>query len=298
MSRLRHVTVTQTRRAGLGRRHAMLADNLRRLRIAKGLKASVVARMCGWDNAQQSRIERAQKVPTDNVIVKLLAALDVPPGETERIRADWQSLRVEVLRAVDRFREGAAAVQQEHRDAEADAVRIREFFPVLIPGLFQTPGYARAIFRILYGFLDVEKDIEAAVRKRMDRQKVLGTGKPIEIVMSESVLYATPKGLSRQDMRAQVERVLEISERHPHVHIGVIPIHTEFDLLAMNGYTLRETSTATGQVVVEALSTTLKIDHPEDVSLYDRHFDRLLDGAACGRQARSLLDAAIAHYRG
>lgn len=104
---------------------------------------------------------------------------------------------------------------------EQEAVALRWYEPMVIPGLLQTEEYARAIL-VGAGRFSAE-DVEAQVLVRMERQAVL-TRKPpprFVAVLDENVLRR-PVGTG-QVMHEQLVRLTELAEL-PHIHIHVVPI--------------------------------------------------------------------------
>ncbi len=59
----------------------MLAWNLRRIRVGKGLSQEKLAYDAGVDRAYVGGIEREQENPTVNVLDRLAKTLEVPIGE-------------------------------------------------------------------------------------------------------------------------------------------------------------------------------------------------------------------------
>ena len=104
-------------------------------------------------------------------------------------------------------------------EKEAQAKRLRDFEPLVVPGLLQTEDYARAI---LSTRLDSTPDeIEQAVSGRMERQKILERDQPPELsVILDEVALRRPVG-GRDVMRAQLAR---LTMRRPTVAIQVIPL--------------------------------------------------------------------------
>lgn len=99
---------------------------------------------------------------------------------------------------------------------------LRLWSPVLVPGLLQTPGYARALF-LAAGF-----DEEAAqehVSVRLGRQAILERPHPshVVVVLDESVLHRLIG--SPQVMADQLTHIAEVSER-PDISVQVIPSDT------------------------------------------------------------------------
>ncbi len=77
----------------------------------------------------------------------------------------------------------------EAAEAEAVAVSIRQYAPLLIPGLLQTRGYAHAVFRA-YQPTATEGDIEGLVADRLERARLLDdpTTPLLWTVLDEAVL--------------------------------------------------------------------------------------------------------------
>ncbi|WP_322768137.1 DUF5753 domain-containing protein, partial [Frankia sp. Cr1] len=73
--------------------------------------------------------------------------------------------------------------------AESSAVSVEKFETQIVPGLLQTPEYARAVFRAANTSLD-DDEIDRRVTVRMERQKRLTGNEPLTlwVVLDESVL--------------------------------------------------------------------------------------------------------------
>jgi transcriptional regulator with XRE-family HTH domain len=104
-------------------------------------------------------------------------------------------------------------------DKEAEAKRLRNFEPLVIPGLLQTEAYARAI---LSTRLDsTPEEIEQAVTARMERQRILERDQPPElsVILDEAALRRPVGG--PEVMRGQLAH---LTMRRPTVAIQVIPL--------------------------------------------------------------------------
>ena len=73
---------------------------------------------------------------------------------------------------------------------EREAVSLRWWEPMLIPGLLQTERYARALFEAWQPGCSQE-DLEALVAGRLDRQRILDRDMPpdLRVVLDEQVLH-------------------------------------------------------------------------------------------------------------
>lgn len=101
-------------------------------------------------------------------------------------------------------------------DYEALATVIRLNAVAHIPGLLQTPEYARAVF-VLAGLADVE----GQVAQRMERQAVLTRAEPpyVSILLSEIALHLIPADLRE----GQIGRLLEVADL-PNVTLRMVPM--------------------------------------------------------------------------
>src|SRR5262249_21961704 len=87
------------------------------------------------------------------------------------------------------FRAGQRAHQELRSEIEAETTFTRNFEKVFVPGLLQTPEYARS--RLGEGLADIgaSDDLDDAVAARMHRQRVLyQSGCTFHFVMTEAAL--------------------------------------------------------------------------------------------------------------
>ena len=98
---------------------------------------------------------------------------------------------------------------------------IRTFEPQLVPGLLQTPAYARAIIRA--GLLDAtEDDVELRVRVRTSRQaRLSGPGALTLLAIVDEAVLHRPNG-GPHVMAEQLRHLLAVAEK-PNVRVQVIP---------------------------------------------------------------------------
>src|SRR5262249_49177042 len=103
---------------------------------------------------------------------------------------------------------------------EAEATSLRTFQLVLVPGLLQTPEYARAVLSTRVGA--TADDVDQAVTARLERQAILDRDDPplLWVLIDEGALRRPVSG--RDVMQAQVEHLVEMAGR-PNVIIQVIP---------------------------------------------------------------------------
>ncbi|MFV2086753.1 helix-turn-helix domain-containing protein [Micromonospora sp. LOL_021] len=169
-------------------RRQRLGGELRRLRRVAAMTLEQVCDQLGWASTSKlSRLELGQSRPDLADILDLLDVYNVVPTEREKLviiardaaatRGRWKAL-------------GSMGQRQRgYTELEASAATIFQYQQLLVPGLLQTPEYARLRVRSgrdVYGDLDVNADTLA----RTARQEVLRREHPphYEAVIDESAL--------------------------------------------------------------------------------------------------------------
>ncbi|TDQ53112.1 hypothetical protein EV190_105234 [Actinorugispora endophytica] len=105
---------------------------------------------------------------------------------------------------------------------EAEASTISTYQTMVVPGLLQTPEYAAAVDRALH--LNNASATERAVAARMERQEILDRedAPKLWVVIDESALMRPAGG--KAVMRAQIEKLIRLSEEANTVRIQVLPL--------------------------------------------------------------------------
>lgn len=100
---------------------------------------------------------------------------------------------------------------------------IRTYEVQFVPGLLQTPGYARAVIRLGYGHAPPQ-EIERRLALRARRQEILRRTRPPTLwaVIDEAALRRPIGGTAV--MRAQLQHLIESCENR-NVTIQVVPFH-------------------------------------------------------------------------
>lgn len=111
------------------------------------------------------------------------------------------------------------------RDVEQEALALRNFQPLVIPGLLQTEAYARAVFTD--AGLVPRADADSHVKGRLERQLILARPHPptLTAVVDEGVLHRVVGG--RVVMRQQLLHLVNVAAEYPHVRIHVVPSTAE-----------------------------------------------------------------------
>jgi transcriptional regulator with XRE-family HTH domain len=260
-----------------------LGDRLRQYRMTAGLSGSELARRLGWQNSKVSRIELARQGVTDADITAWCGPCQISDDEAAALHDELRAIRMEEARLSGALRAGHAAVQHEVEDREAHATRIRVFDHAVVPGLAQTPEYARQLFIRLAELRDTPRDADAAVAVRMRRQQVLyDPNRQVEMLVTEAALRYPP--CTKEAMAGQIDRLLGLASLST-VWFGIIPLDTPLTVLPLHGFWIFDDSLAT----VEILNTEMATTDPEDVALYQKVFDELKAASVTQERARQVL---------
>lgn len=193
-----------------------LARILRERREAAGLDSTKVSRSLGWNPSKLSYIESGQFRLIDELDVLRLI-------EHYGADNDEQACMREIAKR-SRFRgwwyEYRDVFEGPLPDLEWGAGIIRAYEITLIPGLLQTPSYARTVFEA--GRVLAKHEVQRRVDARMRRQEILRREDPPElwVVLDETAVRKTVG--SPEIMHEQIEQLIEIAE-WPNVNIQILP---------------------------------------------------------------------------
>ncbi|MEV6341858.1 helix-turn-helix transcriptional regulator [Actinoplanes sp. NPDC051851] len=164
---------------------------------------------------------------------------------------------------------------QSYLGLEAAASLIRTYEIQFVPGLLQTPEYARAVIMLGHAGASAE-EINRRVDLRRQRQQVLtrAGGPQLWAVIDEAVLRRPIGGVDV--MRAQIEALIEASKQ-PNVRLQIIPFQAGGHAAAGGPFAiLRFPEPELPDVVyVEQLTSAIYLDKREDVDQYAMAMERV-----------------------
>lgn len=174
---------------------------MRRLREAAQLSQTAVARRLGCTQTQISRLESASRTPSKSDAERL----DRLYGTANGISFTGMQERI-----VAQHR-GPLWFQNWAEEVEPNALVIRSWDPLLVPGLLQTEAYARQIFSQEPQI--TSEEVEKRVQTRIHRQEVLDRDNPLtlSILIDAGVLRRKVGGA--KVMNEQLGHLLEITQR-------------------------------------------------------------------------------------
>lgn len=178
----------------------------------------------------------------------------------------------------------------EYTKYEAKALVIRFYRLSLMPGLLQTPEYARAVITASR----MVQDVEAAVEARVKRREVLAGREPplVWILLDESLLYRPIGG--KKVMREQLSFLLDTIDT-PQVTIRVVPQSAGFHL-GLDGSFNTLTMEAGDVAFVEAPGGGRLIQGNPEIREFGLRWDRIGASALPWDASRDLIAQAMERF--
>ncbi|MGW0613928.1 helix-turn-helix domain-containing protein [Streptomyces sp. NPDC002788] len=258
-------------------RRRKLGAELRALRTSARLTSGEAARLVGWHQSKVSRIETGTSgvKPAD---VRLL--LDVYGVADSQLR----ELLLVLAGAEDgggqhhwwhAYRGVLPPTYRDFISLESQATAMRTLETTVVPGLLQTPEYARAVTQAAVENLPEDR-IDTLVEVRLARQDVLRADPPLELsaVLDEAVLRREVGGPGV--MARQLERLVEAA-RLPQVRLQVLPFAAGAHIGVTGPFVIFSfpSTSDLDVVVLDHLTSSLYLERKEDLQAYTEAFNAL-----------------------
>ncbi|NUQ99638.1 MAG: helix-turn-helix transcriptional regulator [Streptomyces sp.] len=221
---------------------------------------------------------------------------------TRRMQPEYARMLDEVLGTGGFFLRncGAAAKSkyeehfEEAAEAEAQATAIRQYAPLLIPGLLQTPAYARVVNRA-YDPTVPEETVEEWTEGRMTRARLLDhPTKPLFwAVLDEAVLRREAGG--RAMMAEALSHIAGLARRN-RVIVQVLPFSAGAHAAMQGALRLMEFEDAPPLVYFEGVRIIRLEDDPATVAKLRLTFDLLVASALSREKSLALIEELAQDY--
>lgn len=259
---------------------------LRELRRDARLTGRQIAERVGWHPSKVSKIEAGRQTPTDADVEAWTAAVGRPELMGEFI-ALLRTLEEHYVQFRRMFRTGMASRQRAIAEIEAGASMLRNFETTFVPGLLQTPEYARCRLAEAVRYDGASDDLDAAVYERMRRQQVLyQAGKRHHVVVTEAALRY--RLCPVEVLVDQLDRLINLSTM-ARLRFGIIPFDVVYPVAPVHGFWIYDERL----VFVENLTAELKLTQPTEIAAHLRLFEQLAGVARYGQQARDVIRRAL-----
>ena len=262
-----------------------LGARLRELRTEAGLTGRQLAGSLGWLPSKVSKLENGKQTPSLADLDAWARGVGNPESAAElkgRLRGfetRYRSWRRQ-LASGHRARQEAGIVEL----SQTRVMRGAEFG--VIPGIFQTAEYARAVLTRYVELRGTPRDIEPAVSARMRRQEALyEPGRQFHVLIWEGalrVLICRPEVLV-----GQLDRLTGLLGMDT-VSLGIIPFEAPLKIAPGDGFWIYDDRL----VISETWNAEMWLDDATDVELFTKIWDTLNDSAFYGAQAHRLIARA------
>ncbi|CAL9272709.1 helix-turn-helix domain-containing protein [Streptomyces rochei] len=278
-------------------RRRKLGAELRALRTSAGITSGEAARLVGWHQSKVSRIETGTSGAKPADVRLLLDAYGVDDAQLREL--------LEVLAGTDgpgggrnhwwhAYRGVLPPTYRDFISLESQASAMRTLETTVVPGLLQTPEYARAVTHAAVDGLSEER-LDTLVEVRLARQDVLRAEPPLELsaVLDEAVLRREVGGPGV--MARQLERLVEAA-RLPHVALRVLPFAAGAHIGVTGPFVIFSFSSTSDLdvVVLDHLTSSLHLERKEDVEAYTEAFNALLVHALSPEDSLDFIAATAA----
>ncbi|MFD9289850.1 helix-turn-helix domain-containing protein [Streptomyces sp. NPDC060030] len=267
---------------------AALGVRLRELRFmcpGGRLTGQQLAKRLGWPGSKVSKLENGRQTATPEDLRAWADAAEQPGAYPELAArlAGFESHIRSWRRAL------ANGFKPLHEGLSAEIDRTSDLWiweESVIPGLMQTPEYARHVIQRFSELLGGADDVEAAVRSRVQRQEWLyRSGRKLHVLMWEAALRSLicPPSV----LASQLDRLNGMIGMDT-VELGIIPFTASVKIVPANGFWVLDDRL----VVAEDWHAELWLDDADNIALHKKVWKTLSESAVCGADARNLINSA------
>ncbi|WP_216589847.1 helix-turn-helix domain-containing protein [Streptomyces brasiliscabiei] len=265
-----------------------LGTRLRELRFTcpgGRLTGQQLAQRLGWPGSKVSKLENGRQTATPEDL-RAWADATEQPGVYAELAARLSGFESHI-RSWRRALANGFKPLHEGLSAEIDRTsKMWLWEESVIPGLLQTPEYARHVIQRYADLLGGASDFEAAVRSRVQRQEWLyRPGRKLHVLTWEAALRSLicPPSV----LAAQLDRLTGMLGMDT-VELGVIPFTASVKIVPANGFWVFDDRL----VVAEAWHAELWLDDADNIALYAKVWKTLSESAVYGADAHNVINAA------
>jgi transcriptional regulator with XRE-family HTH domain len=263
-----------------------LSASLREVREARKYGLRELSRALEIDPQLLSQWERGQRVPPVEEVARILGYLRVGREMTKRLLflakhakdPNWLDSNPSDLPTA------LTAVMQCERSASL----ITNWSPLIIPGLLQTPDYARA----LLSASDIKvEDADARLALRLDRQRILSGPEPVRVraIMAEPAIREVVG--DADIMSDQIDHLLLAADRS-NISVRIVPADAGYHPGKTGMFALYEFPTDPSIVLLEHHHASAFINELDAIASYRKLVKLLLGKALAEDASRALLREA------
>lgn len=248
-----------------GKKAQGLGAQLREIRKSRGMSMQQVADRLGWSESKVSRLETGQRPLSSEEVSGFLAILDVTGPDRDKLMA--MARTPDEPSWLETFRRGLPGDSITLATYEAEAVKLTNWSPLLVPGMLQTMEYGRA-FMLADGI--PEHEIGDRLMARQHRQQVLDRVEYTAYI-DETVLRR-PIGDERV-MRSQLRHLLDMGEQGSTIRL--VPVNSDAHSGLISPFLFIEFEMAEPVVHIELTRSGVFLSDPSETGPYVGTLSRL-----------------------
>ena len=268
---------------------------LRTAREARQLTQADVADSLEWSVSKVNRIENGEVTISATDLRALMALLEVTDRETVELFTSYaRTARSRGWWDGPEFRAHITPAMRQLIQYEAEATGIRCFQPTLVPGLLQTPEYARAILDFWVELPEETRTARQVVRaERRSRLFDRPDHPPFLLLLDESVIQRQVGG---SGVLAEQLRLLVTMIKEGSLIARIIPLIRGASLGPSGGFTVLDLEGDESAILYRevGLGDDTFRDDKETVGQYRRVFERMWDAALTPDQTTALMEGQAA----
>lgn len=263
-----------------------LGARLRELRTGAGLNGKDFAARLSWARSKVSKLEHGKQTPSIADLTAWASVTD--PAAAEELTARLRQLETHYASWRRQLAAGARALQEAWGLTEQNAALVRNVETACVPGLLQTPDYARWMFQRSLTLHRSPADVEEGVRARMQRQLVLyEPGRRFHFLVWEAALRVLI--CPGQVMAAQLDRLAGAVGMDT-VRLGIVPLGVPVTVVPTHGFWIYDEAL----VLVETIGAELRLVGEAEIEPYETVWQALAGVAEYGPGAHRILARARA----
>ncbi|MEY9938946.1 helix-turn-helix domain-containing protein [Streptacidiphilus sp. MAP5-3] len=262
-----------------------LGARLRELRTEAGLTGRQLAQRLGCTQSKVSKLESGKQTPTSADLDAWAEAVGKPETAAE-LRGRLRGLETRYRSWRRQLATGHKVRQEISVSEESKSTVVRAFEPSTVPGILQTPAYARHILLNSTTLHGTVNDVEDGVRARMKRQALLyEPGRQFQILVWEPALYV--RYGPAKVMAGQLDRLISLVGLDT-VRLGIVPFTAELRVTPKHGFWVFDERL----VIAETVNAEMWLDDQAEIALYRKVWEELAAAAVFDRQTRRLIARA------
>jgi transcriptional regulator with XRE-family HTH domain len=259
-----------------------LSASLREVREARKFGLRELARALEIDPRLVSQWELGMRVPPVEEVARILGYLRADRATTTRIL--FLAKHAKDPNWLDSNPADLPAALTGVMQCERSASLITNWSPLIIPGLLQTPDYARA----LLAASDIKvADVDARLVARLDRQRILSGHNPVRLNAIVSELAIREEVGDANVMSDQIDHLLTLAVTS-NISVRIVPAGVGYHPGKIGMFTLYDFPADSGIVYLEHHHASAFVHELDAIASY-RKLVRLLQSKALTEEASQAL---------